>query len=109
MPLVDITIAGRRHQVQCGEGQESRLKRLAGYVDGKAVEIGQANANLTEARLLLLTSLMISDELLDAYEEMHRLRLQADAEMKKGEATATEAIEKVASRLEQLAAALEKT
>jgi cell division protein ZapA len=107
MPLVDITVAGRRHAVQCGEGQETRLKRLAVYFDGKAAEIDRANPHLGEARLMLLTGLMVADELLDAYEELQRLRAEREAASHGQDAAAAQAIDRVAERLERLAAALE--
>jgi cell division protein ZapA len=109
MPLVDITIAGRRHQVQCGEGEQTRLRRLASYVDSKAIEVAQGNPQLSESRLLLLTTLLISDELLDSYDELKRVRDEAQRERQEQEAQSSKAIEDLASRLEQLAESLEKT
>jgi cell division protein ZapA len=109
MPLVDITIAGRRHQVQCGEGEQTRLRRLAAYVDGKAAELSQSNPQLTEARLLLLASLTVADELLDSYEELKRLRDHGQRERQDQEAAEARAMEDIATRLERLAEALEKT
>jgi cell division protein ZapA len=109
MALVEITIGGRRHQVQCGEGEQTRLRRLAAYVDGKAVELSQSNPQLTEARLLLLASLTVADELLDAYDELRRLREQAQRERQDTDAATTQAMDDIATRLERLADALEKT
>ena len=109
MPLVDITIAGRRHQVQCGEGEQTRLRRLATYVDGKALDLAQSNPQLSEARLLLLTSLTVADELLDAYEEIKRVRDQAQRERQDQETAERRAMDDIATRLERLADALEKT
>ena len=33
MPTVEILVNGRRHEVQCGEGEEARVRQLASYVD----------------------------------------------------------------------------
>jgi cell division protein ZapA len=109
MPLVDITIAGRRHQVQCGEGEQARLRRLASYADSKALEVAQGNPQLGEARLLLLTTLLVADELLDAYDELKLVREESQKERSEQEAQSTRAMEDIASRLEQLAESLEKT
>jgi cell division protein ZapA len=95
--------------VQCGEGEEARLKRLATYLDRKAGELARGNASLGEARLLLLTGLTVADELFEAYEELQRLRSEAEEHNKERDAATTRAVDAVASRLERLAAALEKT
>lgn len=107
MPTMDITIAGRRHSVQCDDGEEGRLKRLASYVDGRASEVLRRNPQLTEARTMLLASLMVADELMDAYEEIQQLRNRAGQEARAQEETTAKAIERVAQRLERLAAELE--
>ena len=45
MPMVDITVNGRRHSVQCGEGEEARVKGLANYIDRKVAELAVDGAN----------------------------------------------------------------
>ena len=57
--------------------------------------------------MLLLTSLLIADELSDAYEEIKRLKARAGEQERRAEDEAAQALDRVASRLEQLAAALE--
>ena len=74
MGMVDITVNGRRHQVQCGDGEEPRLRRLAAYVDSCAAKLLQQHGQLPDAKVLLLTSLLVADELSDAYEEIKRLK-----------------------------------
>ena len=75
--MVDITFNGRKHQVQCGDGEEPRLRRLAAYVDSCAGKLLQQHGQFADAKVLLLTSLLIADELSDAYEEIKRLKAQA--------------------------------
>ena len=77
MSMVDITFNGRKHQVQCGDGEEPRLRRLAAYVDSCASKLLQQHGQLPDAKVLLLTSLLVADELSDAYEEIKRLKAQA--------------------------------
>jgi cell division protein ZapA (FtsZ GTPase activity inhibitor) len=69
MGMVDVTINGRRQQVQCGDGEEPRLRRLAQYVDGCAARLVQQHGQLPDGKVLLLTSLLIADELADALED----------------------------------------
>ncbi len=109
MPTLEVGIAGRRHQVQCDEGEEPRLKKLASYVDDKAGDIARRSPQLTEPRILLLTSLLLADELFDAYQEIQQLRLKGDRAGGAGQDDTARAVERVAERLEQLAAELEKT
>jgi cell division protein ZapA len=108
MPTVDVTINGRQHQVGCDEGQETRLKRLAAYVDGRVGELARQQGQVGDARLLLLAGLLIAEELSDAYDEIKRLKAGAGDAQHQDEQDAAAAIERVAQRLEQLAASLEK-
>jgi cell division protein ZapA len=101
-------VNGRRHQVQCGDGEEPRLRRLAAYIDSCASKLVQQHGQLSDAKVLLLTSLLVADELSDAYEEIKRLRGQLNEHSKRAEQEAAQALDRVAVRLEQLAEALEK-
>lgn len=107
MPLVEVTVAGRRHSVQCGNGQEPRLRKLASFVDAKATEIAKGGPGVPESRLMLITSLMVADELFDAYEEVQRLKGDIDRKVGEADSAAAQAVERVTERLERLAAALE--
>ena len=109
MPTLDVTINGRRHQVQCAEGEEPRLRRLAAYVDGRVGELVQQHGQVGDARLLVLVSLLIADELSDSYDEIKRLKGSVDNGAQQGEQQATEAMHRLAARLEQLAAALQRS
>lgn len=109
MGMVEVTIAGRRHQVQCDDGQEIRLKRLAGYVDGCVARLVQQHGHQPDAKILLLTSLLIADEFADTMEELKRAKAQLADAARRGEEEAAVAIRGVAERVERLAAALEKS
>ncbi|HET6469105.1 MAG TPA: cell division protein ZapA [Geminicoccaceae bacterium] len=108
MPTIDLVVNGRHHQVSCGEGQEGRLKRLGSYVDGRVGELARQHGQVGDGRLLLLTSLLIADELSDAYDEIKRLKGAAGDVQRQDEREAVDAMSRVAERLEQLAAALER-
>ena len=107
MSMVEIQVNGRRHQVQCGDGEEPRLRRLAAYIDSCAGKLVQQHGQLPDAKILLLTSLLVADELSDAYEEIKRLKAQLSDQGKRAEKEAAQALDRVASRLEQLAETLE--
>ncbi len=113
MPMVDITVNGRRHSVQCGAGEEARVKGLAAYLDRKVAELAVDGAKIGDARLMLLASLMVADELSDAYDKIKELEAAhaagspagADAE---NERRAAAMIEQVAEQLNAVAAELER-
>jgi cell division protein ZapA len=107
VPTLDVTINGRRHQLQCADGEEPRLRRLAAYVDGRVAELAQQHGQVGDARLLVLVSLLIADELSDAYEELKRLKAAAEAGARQSEEQTAEAMNRLAARLEQLAATLQ--
>lgn len=108
MPTLEVSINGRRHQLQCAEGEEARLRRLAAYVDARVAELAKQHGQVGDARLLVLTSLLIADELSDAYDEIRRLKGAVDAQTRQGEEEAAEAMNRLAARLEQLADALQR-
>src|SRR5216684_4643412 len=62
MPEVHLTINGRSYPVACEEGQESRIKELAQYLDRKTAEFVTKLGQIGEARLLVLAALVITDE-----------------------------------------------
>lgn len=108
MPTVDITINNRPYSVQCGQGEEVRLKRLAQYVDSRVREAAIEHGQLGDARLLVLTSLLIADELDDALAEIKRLQGRDPADVGTFELDHARALDRIAERIEQLAATLEK-
>src|SRR3984893_932882 len=72
MGQVSVPVNGRSYAITCEDGQETRIRRLAQYVDAKVTEfvgrVGQAG----EGRLLLLAALVIADELSDANDALER-------------------------------------
>jgi cell division protein ZapA len=108
LPTVDIVINGRRHSLQCEEGQEPRLRRLAAYIDKRVADLSANQGQIGDIRLLLMTALLVADELSDAYDEIKRLRAAvAETGGDPGDAEAAAVVDKVAERIEHLAGRLE--
>ncbi len=111
MPQVDVTINGRRYQIACDEGQEAHLTQLAEYVDQRVQELVGAVGQVGDARLLVMTSLLVADELSEAYTALDD-KVDAGngsgAARERDEALAA-MMETVASRIETLASGLEQT
>ena len=65
MPVVNLTIAGRRYDIDCEKGAEAQLRSLGDLVDSKVRQIAAQGAP-GEARRMLLAALMLADELTHA-------------------------------------------
>jgi len=78
MAQVTIEINGRSHVVGCGDGEEDRLRALSKYIDTKVRELAGQVGAVGEARLLLLTCLMLADELGEAYQDAEARRAASE-------------------------------
>jgi cell division protein ZapA len=110
MAQVTVTINDRRYNVACDDGQEAHLSRLGAYIDRRVGELVAAVGQIGDAKLLVMVSLLIADELSDAYAEMETLKSGG-----KGAAAAAaadgrlgESLEKLSERIESIAASLER-
>ncbi len=109
MPEVFITVNDRRYAVACDDGQEAHLQHLAGHIDRRVGELAGTVGQVDEPRLLVMASLLIADELSDAYAHISELEAGGPAPVNgAAEQAAAEALEGCASRLEALAARLEQ-
>lgn len=66
MAEVAFTIAGRSYNLACEDGEEVRLAEVASLVDEEATKLMQGAGQISEARLMLMTSLMLADRMDDA-------------------------------------------
>ena len=107
MGQVVVKVNERDFTLSCPDGQESRIRRLAQYVDAKIGEFTKTIGKVGDARLILLAALVIADELSDANEtvlqERNRNRAAGIAPAEgaaSGIRSAAERIESIAARLE---------
>ena len=114
MGQVVVKVNGRDFALSCADGQEPRIRRLAQYVDAKIGEFAKNLGQIGEARLILLATLVIADELSDANEALQQERGRTRAAGAPGgglggEATeaAASGIRDVAERIESIAARIE--
>jgi cell division protein ZapA len=70
MAQLTVTINGRNYQVACDDGQEAHLARLGTYIDNRVKELVAAVGQVGDARLLVMVSLLLADELSDAYSSL---------------------------------------
>lgn len=63
MSRIEVSVNGRAYQISCDEGQEQRVEQLASNIDRLVSRLTREFGQIGDARLLLLASLTISDEL----------------------------------------------
>jgi cell division protein ZapA len=105
MAQVTVTINGRGYPVACNDGEEGRITELARYIDAKVKGFAQDLGQIGESRLLVLTALVLADELAEAQEDASAPHggngaAREDTKLLSG-------IENLAMRIEAVAARLE--
>ena len=74
MAHVELEINERKYQIACDNGQEAHLEKLGDYIEDRVKELVTSIGQVGDARLLVMVSLLIADELLEAYSELSTLR-----------------------------------
>jgi cell division protein ZapA len=111
MAQIVVKVNGREFPLTCADGQETRTRRLAQYVDSKVAEFTKTVGQVGEARLILLAALVIADELSDANEalRLERSRQGAAGGGDSGAPGAASGIRSIAERLESVADRIESS
>lgn len=119
MAEVNISINGRVHEISCDNGQEGRVVDLASYIDQRLQQIARSGAAYNDAHLLVLTALVLADELFETREKLAAVSAApaaAPVKGRKGETVAETApsaeeekamaqlLEKLAKRIDGIAA-----
>jgi cell division protein ZapA len=117
MSALNININGREYRVACDDGQEVHLRRVAGDLDARIQELSRAMGPATpDSLLLVIASLMLTDELHDARREAERLRGEAGSaatqaaqpgEREAMQLTFSGTIHEIAERIEHIAGRIE--
>lgn len=68
MAEITIYINGRSYDISCDNGQEGRIVDLASYIDQRLQAISRSGNAYNEAHMMVLTSLVLADELFEARE-----------------------------------------
>jgi cell division protein ZapA len=108
---VTIRVGGYSHPVACQDGQEEHLQRMAAEVDRRIGALRAMGMQFGEARMLLLAALQLADETSDLREELEALKagrpMAAAAEGAAADPRLAEWLNRLAERIEGIAAALE--
>ena len=81
MPETSIEIGGRSYMVSCEPGEEAPLQKAAGLLDTEAAALQASIGRVPEARMLLMSGLMLADRAAQWQAKISEL----DAQMKKVE------------------------
>lgn len=105
MAQVTVQIAGRSYPLVCRDGGEPHLQSLAADIARKADTLLASLGPMSEARLMLMTALMIADELHDTRAGKAPSAAAADPALEARLTALTARIQSLASRLEKKPAA----
>jgi cell division protein ZapA len=108
MAQVNLQINGRDYLIACKDGEEKHLSFLADYINTQVEGLVDNVGQVGEARLLLMASLLVADELAETSQELDNLKaggtetvLQEDAGQRSVE------MDRLSQRIEDIAARLE--
>ena len=109
MAEINITINGRSFGISCEDGQEQRVTDLSQYVDSRLKDIARAGAASNEAHLLVLTTLLLADEVFDLRKDVGSIsqNLQSAEANQNDEAAVAHAIEDLAGRIDRIASRIQ--
>ena len=109
MATVTVEVNGRPYAVGCADGQEDRVRMLAGQFDAHVRDVAAQVGHVGDIRLFLMAALLLADELyearMDAGAATSGTPSQA-APTADPEAGVAEALNAVAARLEKMAQSL---
>jgi cell division protein ZapA len=107
MPQVTISVNGRAYAIACDAGEEERIRQLARAIDATVVSFAKDAPQAGEARLLVMASLMLADELAESRETLRRAQGRPQSAAAEDDSAMAGGIERLALRIETVAARLE--
>jgi cell division protein ZapA len=104
MAQVTIRINGYAYMVGCEDGQEGHLEQMAAEIEQRITSIKAIGGQSGEARLLMLASLLLADELFDMRKAADQKQVEPAAPKPDAEKRAK--LRRLAARAEEIAADL---
>jgi len=80
MPDVKINIGGRTYEVACQEGEEHFLQSAAALLENEASVLSSQIGRMPEARMLLMSGLMLADKTAGMDEKLRSLESKLGAQ-----------------------------
>jgi cell division protein ZapA len=110
MSEVTLSVGGRNYTIACEDGQEDHVRNLAGMIEERLEAMG-TNQSAFEAKNLLFAGLFLADELTEAKKTIGSGSGGSGSGALSGGVSTDElasGLEKIADRLENSAAQLER-
>lgn len=101
MSKVSLQINGHSYDFTCDDGQEAHLREMAELVNRRVRDLAQGVGAVGEVRLLVMTALLLADELSDAYAQLEGRQAVVDHDNEAHMAQLAGRLELLASRLLQ--------
>ncbi len=110
MAEVTLTINGRNYGIACDDGQEKRVRDLGYYIDQRMREIARAGAATNESHLMVLTSLMLADEIFDLRDNIGSMeeQVQQSSRGARDDDAIAGAIGELADRIDDISGRIQK-
>jgi len=113
MAEVTLKINNRGYGLSCEDGEEQRVLDLATYVDSRLQDIAKAGAATNESHLLVLTSLVLADELFELRDELaemqkHLQNAQAGLPIQQYDGPSAQEEEMIVNAIDHLAQKIER-
>ena len=109
MAQVDVSINGRIYTVACGDGEETHLIELGRMVDERVSQLSGAVGQIGDAKLLVMASLLIADEMSDVRRQLAELESAPNGGAGSGadDELVAQGLESIVERIEGIADRLE--
>ena len=108
MGQVNITLNGRTYNLECDDGEEDHLIRLAGQMSENLQALKGRFGQVGDDRLLLMAGLMFADELAETRKRLDELQSKL-AEIGRDRAVADEQVDEVQAQVaERIGAAADR-
>ncbi len=107
MAQLTVKINGYAYTVGCEDGQERHLMQMAADVESRIDSIKALGGQSGEARLLVLASLLMADELHDLRQTLQNLKTEL-ARQPKAELDAKIRLARLADKAEEIADDMER-
>lgn len=107
MPTVTVALNGRNYDIACGEGEEARVQELSGEIRRRMEGLARNAGPVPENLLFALTGLLLADELDQKNRQIAQLKGQQEDLVQRREIALADTIERLAVKIEAIAARLE--
>lgn len=77
-PKLAISLLGKEYTVTCDPGQEERLQTIVEFVNQRLEQVAEKAGHSGEARLFMLTCLVLADELMETHLHMQNSALDQE-------------------------------